>query len=75
MSDPALCQDRVAISNRFSLSSKLSFINTFPQMVDGILFILISHFLSINEKQFLNQAFFFGLNYDFDKEFQNANLE
>ena len=38
------------------------------------LFILISHLLSLNEKQFLNQAFF-GLNYDFDKEFQNANLE
>ena len=39
------------------------------------LFILISHLLSINEKQFLNQAFFFCLNCDFDKEFQNANLE
>ena len=39
------------------------------------LFILISHLLSINEKQFLNQAFFFGLNYDFDKEFQNIIRE
>ena len=39
------------------------------------LFISISHLLSINEKQFLNQAFFFGLNYDFDKEFQNIIRE
>ena len=39
------------------------------------LFILISHLLSLNEKQFLNQAFFFGLNYDCDKEFQNIIRE
>ena len=58
MSDPALCQDRVAICTHFSLFFKLAFINTSPQTVDGLL-ISISHLLSLNEKQFLGQGSFF----------------
>ena len=60
MSDPALCQDRVAICTHFSLFFKLAFINTSPQTVDGLL-ISISHLLSLNEKQFLGKGFFFFL--------------
>ena len=75
MSDPALCQDRVAICTRFSLFLKLAFINTSPQTVDGLL-ISISHLLSLNEKQFLGQgSFFFWLKFDYNKEFLNIIAE
>ena len=77
MSDPALCQDRVAICTRFSLFFKLAFINTSPQTVDGLL-ISISHLLSLNEKQLLGQGsffFIFWLKFDYNKEFLNIIAE